>query len=112
MKSKRNKLTKKVKKDLEKETKKWFNSLSNSNKLNSKKKVNKFIDNLKKKCKKERTKKKGGSNNNISLKSNNSFRINERIGKLEDEVSIIKGNIDYILYKLDIDVKSESSIEM
>ena len=41
----------KVKKELKKLTKEWFESLSNKKKLKSKKSVNKFINTLKKKCK-------------------------------------------------------------
>ena len=52
-KSKNIKFNKQLKNELKKLTKKWFDSLSNKNKLKSKKNVNRFINILKKNCKKQ-----------------------------------------------------------
>ena len=52
-KSRKLKMSVKIKKELEKLTKEWLESLSNKKKIKSKKSVNKFINTLKKKCKHE-----------------------------------------------------------
>ena len=52
-KSKNIKFNKQLKNELKNLTKKWFDSLSNNKKLKSKKNVNRFINILKKNCKKQ-----------------------------------------------------------
>lgn len=50
-KSRKIKMSIKIKKELEKLTKEWLESLSNKKKIKSKKSVNRFIKTLKKDCK-------------------------------------------------------------